>query len=58
MLKFRLGGCDDVLKIFFYFLYVTILAPNSSPTLMEIGNQMKNLKIETNSKLIYEDGSI
>ena len=25
---------------------------------MEIGNQMKNLKIETNSELIYEDGSI
>ena len=25
---------------------------------MEIGNQMKNLKIETNSELIYEEGSI
>ena len=25
---------------------------------MEIGNQMQNHKIETNSELIYEDGSI
>ena len=25
---------------------------------MQIGNQMQNHKIETNSELIYEDGSI
>ena len=25
---------------------------------MEIGNQMQNHKIETNSEVIYEDGSI
>ena len=25
---------------------------------MEIGNQMRNHEIETNSQLIYEDGSI
>ena len=27
-------------------------------TFTEIGNQMQNHKIETNSELIYEDGSI
>ena len=36
----------------------TILAPKLSLTSMEIGNQMQNHKIETNSDLIYEDGSI
>ena len=29
-----------------------------SRTFMETGNQMQNLKIGTNSELIYEDGSI
>ena len=37
---------------------VTILAPKQSRTFMEIGNQMQNHKIETNSELMYEDGSI
>ena len=37
---------------------MTILAPKLSRTFMEIGNQMQNHKIETNSELIYEDGSI
>ena len=37
---------------------VTILAPKLSHTFMEIGNQMQNHKIKTNSKLIYEYGSI
>ena len=46
------GGGDDVLKIVFYFLYVYIR------TFMEIGNQTQNHKIETNSELIYENGSI
>ena len=32
--------------------------PKISHTFMEIGNQMQNLKIGTNSELIYEDGSI
>ena len=36
----------------------TILAPKYSRTFMELGNQIKNLEIETNSMLIYEDGSI
>ena len=57
------GGGNDVLKIFFLFPIciiqkVTILAPKLSRTFMEIGNQMHNHKIETSSKLIYEDGSI
>ena len=37
---------------------MTILAPKLSRTFIEIGNQMQNHKIETNSELIYEDGSI
>ena len=37
---------------------VTILAPKSSRTFMEIGNEMQYHKIVTNSELIYEDGSI
>ena len=37
---------------------VTILASKLSHTFMEIGNQMQNHKIETNSELIYEDGGI
>ena len=54
---------DDVLKLFFLFPIciiqkVTILAPKQSRTFMEIGNQMQNHKKETNSELIYEDGSI
>ena len=57
------SGGNDVLKIFFLFPIciiqkVTILAPNLSRTFMEIGNEMQNHKIETNSELIYEDGSI
>ena len=32
--------------------------PKISRTFMEIGNQMQNLKVGTNSELIYEDGSI
>ena len=35
-----------------------ILAPKQSRTLMEIGNQMQNHKMETNSEPFYEDGSI
>ena len=30
-------------------------SPKESGTFMEIGNQMQNHKIETNSELIYED---
>ena len=37
---------------------VTILAPNLSRILREIEKRMQNHKIETNSKLIYEDGRI
>ena len=37
---------------------VTILAPKLSRSFMEIGNQIQNHKKETNSELIYEDGSI
>ena len=33
-------------------------SPKFSRTFMEIGNQMQNHKIETNSEVIYEDGSI
>ena len=58
----RGGGGKDVLKIFPICIgliqKVTILAPKLSRTFMEIGNQMQNHKIETNSELIYEDGSI
>ena len=35
---------------------MTILAPRQSRTFMEIGNQMQNHKIGTNSGLIYENG--
>ena len=57
------GGGNDVLKIFFLFPIfiiqkVTNLAPKLSRTFMEIGNKMQNHKIETNSELIYDDGSI
>ena len=34
----------------------TLTRKRISRTFMEIGNQMRNHKIETNSKLIYEDG--
>ena len=37
---------------------VIFLAPKLSDTFMEIGNQMQNPKIETNSEFIYEDVSI
>ena len=37
---------------------VTILAPKLSRSFMESENQMQNHKIENNSELIYEDGSI
>ena len=37
---------------------VITLAPKLSDTFMEIGNQMQNHKIGTNSEFIYEDGSI
>ena len=33
-------------------------SPPKSRTFMEIGNQMQNHKIETNSELTFEDGSI
>ena len=33
-------------------------SPKIKPYIMEIGNQMQNHKIETNSELIYEDGGI
>ena len=57
------GGGEWCFKNIFLFPIciiqkVTILAPKLSRTLMEIGNQMQNHKIETNSELIYEDGSI
>ena len=57
------GGGNDVLKKSFLFLIciiqkVTILAQKQSRTLMEKGNQMQHHKIETNSEVIYEDGSI
>ena len=34
------------------------LSPKIKRYFMEIGNQMQNHKIKTNSELIYEDGSI
>ena len=54
---------NDVLKICFLFPIciiqkVTILAPKLSCIFLEIGRKMQNHKIETNSELIYEDGSI
>ena len=57
------SGGNDVLKNIFLFPIciiqkVTILAPKESRTFMAIGNQMQNHKMETNSKLKYEDGRI
>ena len=57
------GGGEWCFKNIFLFPIciiqkATILAPKLSCTLMEIGNQMQNHKIETNSELTYEDGSI
>ena len=43
---------------YMYDTKVTILAPKLSRKFMEIGNQIQNHKIETNSELICEDGSI
>ena len=37
---------------------MTSLSPPKSGTFMEIGSQMQTHKMQTNSKLIYEDGSI
>ena len=58
----KCGGGEWCFKNIFIFPIciiqkVTILAPKSSCTFMEIGNQMQNHKIETNSELTYEDGS-
>ena len=47
-------------QLAFHIYYVkyeeTLTRKRISRTFMEIGNQMRNHKIETNSKLIYEDG--
>ena len=57
------GGLgNDVLKIFsishMFDTKSDHFSPQKSCTFMDIGNQMQNHKIETNSKLIYEDGII
>ena len=58
--RLELGG-DDVLKYFsISYMYNTKndhFSPKIKRTFMEIGNQMQNHKIDTKSKLIYEDGN-
>ena len=53
---------DDVLKLFsISYMYNTksnYFSPKIKQHFMEIEIQMQNHKIETNSELIYEDGSI
>ena len=57
------GGGMIFLKYFsLSYMYNTKIDHFSPPpkrrTFIEIGNQMQNYKIEANSELIYEDGSI
>ena len=54
------GGCFKNIFLFPICMIqkVTVLAPKLSRAFMETENQMQNHKTETNSELIYEDGSI